>query len=112
MKKLSVLAQSTTEYVIFLSLLIAVFTGIQIYLQRTVQGHIRLSSDILGEQQQWQQNDWRKGASEYMGTTESSSLVPEVQSKSVNLGGDVRIKKNQVVLNEGASNAKAMSEGF
>jgi hypothetical protein len=114
MKRSLVLAQSTAEYVIFLSLVVVAFTGIQAYFQRSLQGHIKFASDVLGEQKDWQQNDWKKGGTEYMSTVTSryNEGEPKVELKRVDLGDEITIKRNQVIYTEGATNAKAMSEGF
>jgi hypothetical protein len=42
--------QSLYEYAILLAIVVAVFTGMQIYLKRGIQGMIKLSTDEFGEQ--------------------------------------------------------------
>ena len=132
-------AQSISEYVIFLGLIVATFVGFQIFVQRTLQGHLKISADVLGEQEErdragnpngksnWEQSDWRKGAAEYKSTVTNSTIVPEEEVKKVTCegrkclpsdtkGGDLVIERNiaqsQETLSQGEYTGKGMSEGY
>jgi len=43
-------AQSTLEYAVLISVVVAALLGIQIYVKRGVQGRLRSSTDQIGEQ--------------------------------------------------------------
>ena len=55
-------AQGLAEYAITISIVLAALMGLQVYLQRSVQAHIKEASDSLGLQENWRQTDPRKGA--------------------------------------------------
>ncbi len=50
-------AQSFVDYVLIISIIGILFAGIQVYLQRGVQAHIKLHADTLGVQDDWIEYD-------------------------------------------------------
>ncbi|MDP8259866.1 MAG: hypothetical protein P9L96_02530 [Candidatus Gygaella obscura] len=46
-------AQSFVDYVLIISIIGILFAGIQVYLQRGIQAHIKWQSDTLGVQEDW-----------------------------------------------------------
>lgn len=65
-------AQSTLEYAVLISVVVAALLGIQIYVKRGMQGRIRSSTDQIGEQ-----FDARKTDYDYT-TKRTSTTVEEV----------------------------------
>ncbi len=112
MKNKSFQAQSMTEYVVLLGLIVTVFMGLQIFVQRTLQGNVKRSADVLGLQEDWQQTDWRKGGSSQMSLATTTPLAPERAIKTVSLGGALHVEKSQSNITTGETTAEAVSEGF
>ena len=118
MKKLPMKAQSITEYVIFISLIIAVFTAMQIYVQRSIQGKIKVSADVLGLQKDYEQTDWRKGAMAQDATTTTASLDQEkvttiLTPNSAQDDEDLYIYKDpHKTQSLGHSRSEGITEGF
>jgi len=107
-------AQSIAEYALVIGIALTAMMGIQVYLQRGIQAHIKEGSDTLGLQKDWRQADIRKGgAIEDSHYNTSSNASQEYYLGPWALGGRIaaRIDKEKTVRS-GNSSSVSEAVGF
>jgi hypothetical protein len=100
-KKKNSPGQSVSEYIILISIVVAVFTGMQVYLQRGIQGLVKDAADEIGEQGKGvaeydRDIDWIWRANATTNTTSSGAQITEGQA-----GGPLRYRTEEATREEG-----------